>query len=650
MANTGGAASYSAYVGTVIDLVRLMSGLHTAHFQYIPAIAFPDQESLNLRLNTPPSFNNPKSVIVVALPGVQASVLPPLRLQDPAHVSCLLQPSMVLPLEGAPLVFATSFAHDLVLHLNGGSVDGKTDLPMVPDAFDGGLVLSGEAGRKPLPAAAPEARDAGTSPLAPAPPVKQPEPDKVVSAAAADLPASGDTKGDVLITGTLRGSWGFDAFEGVTVPLQRRIGTDWRAVLHGDVLAGRANQLALHADGTACTSKIELDAPGGKHASLAWQTSSDASKPAVSRALEVKLPLEGAAPGSLALQVHQFGTRRIDKVAITAYSDRTRLESFRMHAGDNVATLNGSGLAEVRSVKLGEVQYIPEPGQPLDGKQVRLVSVSQPKDNKAPAGASGTAEAILADGRSVPVPYAVDAARPLVDIITKTVRVQTPSQVALSISGSNDLPLDARITIVLRPASSARFPRNEKIEIALVDGSVHTTLNVADGSLVLQDAHTALAFFSPSKSLGASAFGPLQLRAVAEDGTAGDWVPLGNLVRTPAITSLTCPRAAARTAVPKLEDTAAPDPADTPCTLSGRDLFLIDSISPDSGFTGSVPVVLGFAGDSLSVPRPSDNHTLYLKLRDDPNAVVTLPVSIAISGTPRHGAVVSAPPAAASNP
>ena len=53
VANTG-AAAYSAYVGTVLDLVRLMTGLHTAHFQYIPAIAFPSEDALNLRLNAAP--------------------------------------------------------------------------------------------------------------------------------------------------------------------------------------------------------------------------------------------------------------------------------------------------------------------------------------------------------------------------------------------------------------------------------------------------------------------------------------------------------------------------------------------------------------------------------------------------------------------
>ena len=655
MATSGSAGVYSAYVGTVIDLVRLMSGLHTAHFQYIPAIAFPDEEALNLRLNTPPSFNNPKSVIVVALPSVQASVPPPLRLQDPNHVSCLLQPSMVLPLEGAPLVFATSFAHDLVLHLNNGAVDGKTDLPMVPDAYDGGLVLStGSASRKPLPTAAPEARDAGSSPLSAPPAAKEPQAaNKGTEAAAPVALTSNDTTGEVLITGTLRGSWGFDAFEGVTVPLQRRIGTGWQAVVHGDLIAGRANQLALHADGTACASQIELDAPGDHQRQLTWQPAADAHTPAIARPLEIKLPLESATPGSLGLRVHQFGTDAVDKVAITAYSDRTRLQALHMHAGDSLATLTGSGLSEVRSVKLGDTEYKPAPEQAGD-KELRMLATAakntQPHTPGA-AGATGTAEATLADGRIVPVPYVVDAARPSVQMLTVTPHMEASTSVPLTLGGKSDLPLDARITIALRSASPARFPRGEKIEIALTDGSLHTSLNVADGSLVLQDAHTALAFVSPAKSFGPSAFGPLQLRAVAEDGTAGDWLPLGILVRTPAIASITCPRATPHSAgkpdPAKPDDPTATDSTVLPCTLIGRDLFLIDSIASDSSFSGAVPVALGFAGETVAVPRPADGHTLYLKLRDDPEAVATIPVSAASTNSPHRN---TTPPQTPSTP
>src|ERR1700729_1238863 len=144
-----GAGMYSAYVGAIVDLVRLMSGLHTAKYQYIPAIAFPTGDALNLRLNTPPSFHDPKSVIVIGLPAIQAAVPPPLRPADDTLISCLLKPSVVLPIDGAPLVFSTAYAHDLVLHLDGPGPGA--DIPLTADAFRGGLILAHVPARRPLP-------------------------------------------------------------------------------------------------------------------------------------------------------------------------------------------------------------------------------------------------------------------------------------------------------------------------------------------------------------------------------------------------------------------------------------------------------------------------------------------------------------------
>src|ERR1700677_4723077 len=144
-----GAGNYSAYVGAIVDLIRITSSLHTAHYQYIPAIAFPSAESLNLRLNVPPSFNNPKSVIVIGLPAIQAAVPPPLRAVDPKQINCLLKPAVVLPVEGAPLVYSTAFAHDLVLHLN--TSGERADVPVTPDAYLGGLVLARVPERRLLP-------------------------------------------------------------------------------------------------------------------------------------------------------------------------------------------------------------------------------------------------------------------------------------------------------------------------------------------------------------------------------------------------------------------------------------------------------------------------------------------------------------------
>jgi len=63
-----GGGFYSAYVGAIVDVVRLTSAWHTAEYQYIPALAVPHEDQLNLKLNAAPSFRNPKSVLVIGLP------------------------------------------------------------------------------------------------------------------------------------------------------------------------------------------------------------------------------------------------------------------------------------------------------------------------------------------------------------------------------------------------------------------------------------------------------------------------------------------------------------------------------------------------------------------------------------------------------
>src|SRR5271170_2346101 len=217
----GGAGLYSAYVGAIVDLIRIMSGLHTAKYQYIPAISFPQRESLNLRLNTPPSFNDPKSVIVIGLPAIQAAVPPPLRPTDPKEITCLLKPAVVLAVDGAPLVFSTAFAHDLVLHLNGPGLDA--DIPVTPDAFHGGLVLANLPARKPLQL------DAAST-------------DSPATATAKPRASSPDTN---TITGTVTGFWGFDSFKGPTLDLQDTPGKDWKLADNNTLIVGRENHLTL---------------------------------------------------------------------------------------------------------------------------------------------------------------------------------------------------------------------------------------------------------------------------------------------------------------------------------------------------------------------------------------------------------------------
>ena len=165
--SVGGGGAYSPYIGAIVDTARILASLHTAHFQYIPALALPTNDTLNLRLNVPPSFRDPKSVVVVALPPVgPAKARPMLHPVNPAEGYCAQKPGLVLPAEGAPLVFSTQLAYELTLHI---AAKGKpVDLPVKADPSEGGLVL--------------------------------------------DHPASPLPEGD--LTGELRGKWGFDDWAG----------------------------------------------------------------------------------------------------------------------------------------------------------------------------------------------------------------------------------------------------------------------------------------------------------------------------------------------------------------------------------------------------------------------------------------------------
>ena len=59
---------------------------------------------------------------------------------------------------------------------------------------------------------------------------------------------------------------------------------------------------------------------------------------------------------------------------------------------------------------------------------------------------------------------------------------------------------------------------------------------------MLEDAKTAVGSVEPLARFGASAFGPVRVRAISADGVAGDWLPLGTLVRLPGFKDLRCPR------------------------------------------------------------------------------------------------------------
>jgi hypothetical protein len=267
---TAGAGYYSAYVGAVVDVVRILGTALTAQYQYIPALALPRKDNLNLRLNTPPSFRNPKSVIVIALPLVLPAANPPLRAIDAAQVFCIDKPSLLLPADGAPLVFATELAHNFVLHVETKSGPG-IDLPAVPDPAQGGFVIDTKAMQ------------------------------------------SVELQGEV--SGILRGVWGFRPFEGPRFRLRGSSPEQW-VVASKDasaLIVGREDTLHLESPDACCVRSVGLRDEKGKITEAGWKI----AKP---EELEVKVPLQNATAGMLTVMIYKMGTRQADEIPLHTYS------------------------------------------------------------------------------------------------------------------------------------------------------------------------------------------------------------------------------------------------------------------------------------------------------------------------------------------
>jgi hypothetical protein len=590
-----GGGEFSPYVGAIVDTARILASLHTAHFQYIPALALPTKDTLNLRLNVPPSFRDPKSVVVVALPPIAPAKPPPLRAVNPEDKYCAQKPGLVLTVDGAPVVFSTHLAHDLTLQVE-TEADGTkapVDVPVRADPTAGGLV--------PL------------DPIAPL--------------------AGGE------LTAVLRGKWGFDDWEGPHFHLYAPQPGTW-TVAAGEqsaLVVGREDTLRLQDDNSICVDRVEERADGGKSVKLDWGS----PKP---ESIEVAVPLKDAAPGPLTLNIYQYGLEKPESLPLTAYAEAASLDRLTLSAGDRVALLRGNRLDEVAKADLegitlkpstlSRVQDFDQLAMKADGSTVGL-----------DPGKPYVAKVQLQDGRKLKVPVTVESPRPQVTLLSKGVQedpAAPPSPVRLG--SQDDLPVDGRLVFFLKSRVPANFPRNEKVEVAAVDGSFQTVLSLADSSLMLEDAKTAMGTVEPLKRFGASAFGPVELRAMSAEGVTGDWLPLGTLVRLPGFKDLRCPRAAAK-----------------PCTLTGSNLFLASSIGPTADLNNATEVRPDFTGTQLNLPHPA-NGMLYLKLRDDPDTVqtLTLPVTLASqpaaqppgspaqpAATPTQPAVAPALPAAA---
>ncbi len=433
-----GGGFYSAYIGAVVDLARLLGNIHTAE-----------------------------------------------------QVFCLQNPALVLPVEGAPLVFSTDIAHDFVLRVqnkNGASVE----LPAMADAVRGGFVVDTQ---------------------------------KVKA-----------TEFDTQSVATLHGRWGFESFAGPSFHMRSTQKADWKVPEkdQGALIVAREDTLHLESICAVCAEKISMTAQDGKEIKLTWKVSG-------TNEVEVHVPLKDAAAGKITLAVQRFGQEHPDELALQAYAEAAKLDDFTISAGDRQGVLEGTRLDEVNGFELNGVHFAPAKLTRAERKDVLYLA--------APASVSTAsflpeqnlvARVALKDGRVLDLQTTVQPARPRVSLVSKSIQLG-PNPSAIRLANQELLPQDGKISFFVKSELPEKFPHQEKIEVASEDESFHATLGVSEGNLVMQDAQTAHAILEPLKSFGTSAFGTLRFRAISEEGRKGDWLPLATLVRLPVLREIRCP-------------------------------------------------------------------------------------------------------------
>ena len=552
---------YSPYIASVLDIAKILDSFHTAQYQYIPALASAHGDELDLTLNTAPSFHNPKSVLVVAMPAIEKAQLPPLHAVDPKEIYCARKTALVLPVEGAPLVFSTSYAHDMTLNLAGS--DGKSlNLPVTADASQGGFVV--------------DTKSLGSVVL-------------------------GDN-----VQATLRGYWGFDPYQGPTFRLRNARAAAWQLAAGDEaaLIVGRQDTVHLRADDVSCVDSIMLKDPAGKELKTEWKR----SKP---DEVEVKLPLQESQPGAMTLLVAQYGLTQPQPLSVQTFAEAGRFDGFEIHAGDAQGILTGSRLDEVASLTLRNLVFMPgDLTRHTGGDELPMTAKDEGDVGDLKPEHAVPAKVTLKDGRVMSVTANVDAARPKVALIGKSVQASALSGDSnILLTDPSELPQDATLVFSVRAQIPASFGRDETIDVATLDEAFDASLSLTNGGLALENSHVAVATFTPGKAFGASAYGPLKYRVSAK-GVAGDWQPLANLVRLPMLKKLDCPE------TPELA-----------CKLTGSSLYLIDSVSADAQFAKPVTVPDGFLSSTMPVPHPLGG-TLYLKLRDNPQIVNPIALSV----------------------
>jgi hypothetical protein len=486
-----GYGAYSSYIGVVRDVFRLFGAFQSAQLQFIPALSQLQDERLTILLNTPLSFAKPTSVMVVALPPVESPKPPPMRNADPDKALCVA-PGLVVPIDGAPLVYATRYAHDMTLRFP--LADGtQASVAMRADPTVGGFVPDGTIPGGAIP--------------------------------------DGALKPDA--TGYLHGDWGFAPFDGPGFPLSKPGTGPWQAAEHSSLVVGRANDVALEGAGVGCVSQVAMRVGNGPARPVSWKQSG-------ARGLVATLPLDTADPGPVSILIDGIGRTAPAVVTLRALREVSGLDDLTFHAADDEAVLTGTRLDQVQGVTVGGVVFQPA-ALTRAGKQDQLeLRAADAAGARALAeGKTLTADVSFTGGRHKTVAVTVAAPRDGVALVR--VSAQAPVRehlLPITLPGGDTFAQDDRLTFAFHEPGSVPLTGRETIEVSTVDGRAAAQIQVGKG-YDLQDASTGIVAFTPAEALGPIGYGPLRFRVVRDDG-ASSWAPLATVVRLPEISGLSC--------------------------------------------------------------------------------------------------------------
>jgi len=279
----------------------------------------------------------------------------------------------------------------------------------------------------------------------------------VVNTAAIPPAALGDK-----VRGSLQGWWGFDPYQGPGFELRNAHADAWSLAAgdEDDLIVGRQDTVHLRSSDVACVDRVMLRDPAGKELKVEW-------KAVDLNEVEVKLPLQGVQPGAMTLLIAQSGGAEPQAVPISVFSDAGRLDTFTLHSGDAQGVLKGGRLDLVAGLTVGGVAFAPgELTTDRGTDALPMIATDAPGAAALKPERGLMAKVKLRDGRESRVAVAIDAARPRVALIGKSVRPSKSSQDSnIQLAHKDDqLPHDAVLTFSLRAELPAAFARSESIE------------------------------------------------------------------------------------------------------------------------------------------------------------------------------------------